>query len=138
MAGACIGSFSAGLLIKYGRKRAYIFSSVIVAIGVVPTLFLNVWLIVIGRLIAGVGTGAMTVIVARMIEENVPTYQLGGYGVFNTLFASFGSMTALLMGNVMPKDKSPELATSPTWRYIFGLPLFLSFVQIFVFLVVFP
>lgn len=37
------------------------------------------------------------------------------------------------MGNVLPSDGSPALATTQTWRVVFGVPIVLSAFQLLVF-----
>lgn len=55
---------------------------------------------------------------------------MGLYGPFIASSAALGSTIALLMGNVLPSDGSKELESTNAWRYIFGAPLILSFIQL--------
>ena len=68
-----MGSISGGKIISYGRKFAIILSSIIGILGVTFTIFENITLILIGRLVYGYATGIQSVLVPRYIEETVPS-----------------------------------------------------------------
>jgi len=126
--GGCIGALLAGSLLKIGRRKAYIIANFIMIVGVIPTLFLSVTSIIIGRLIAGVATGIFLCTLSRQIEENVPASKMSIYGPFIASSGSLGSMLATLMGNALPDDKSKELESTNAWRFVFGFPLILSLI----------
>ena len=85
--GLMIGSMSAGKLISYGRRRAFITAIFISFGGSFLLQILNVWTLVFGRIIYGIGAAIFTVSVSRIIEETSPSQYLGAFGVF-TNFSS--------------------------------------------------
>ena len=119
--GAAIGSIMGGKLIQYGRRRMMIIFNFIAILGVLSTLFLNVYLICLGRLVFGICGGIFGVALPRMIEETVPTQLLGSFGVITNLSVNTGSLVAILMGLGLPEDTKGMQETN-FWRVIFGLP----------------
>jgi MFS family permease len=95
----------------------------IAIIAVLSTLFLNVYLICLGRLVFGICGGIFGVALPRMIEETVPHQLLGPFGVITNLSVNTGGLIAIMMGLGLPDDpKDPVMKTTNFWRVIFGLP----------------
>ena len=121
--GTVIGSGFAGSMIRFGRRRVLIVGNIICALAVVPTLFLNIYTICVGRFIFGFVAGIYQVNVPRMIEETVPMYLLGMFGPFTNLANCGGKMITLGLGAFAPDDKDHKaLAESNFWRYTFAVP----------------
>ena len=90
-------------------------------------------LLISGRIIAGFCDGVLAATVPRYIEEYLPlSYYTIGSLIF-TCSANAGSLIALFDGLVLPHEKGlnyyQELADYDSWRYIFGLPLALYFIN---------
>jgi MFS family permease len=121
--GAAIGSFAGGKLIQFGRRRMMLLFNVLAILAVGLTLFLNVYLICLGRLLFGFCGGIFGVALPRMIEETVPQNLLGPFGIVTNLSVNTGGLVAILMGAGLP-DSADTAAMKSTqfWRIIFGLP----------------
>lgn len=91
------------------------------AITIIPTLFLNIYLIVLGRLLTGFAGGVLNAGSMRMLEESVPPYLISTYGPLANVLFSFGLMLADLMGIFIPTDPV-EMATTNKWKIVFGVP----------------
>lgn len=83
--GATIGSFSAGKIIQYGRRRSIIIFNFIGILATLSTLVLNFYAMCAGRLVLGLCGGLFPVALSRMIEETVPANLLGTFGVVTNL-----------------------------------------------------
>ncbi|KAI8994976.1 general substrate transporter [Pilobolus umbonatus] len=79
-------------------------------------------IMMVGRFIAGLGCGAVTVIVPVYISECVPKSNRGFFGALNQLSIVIGIMAAQIIGL--------HWSTLTQWRYIIGLGLFLSIIQL--------
>ena len=102
--GACIGAFSAGKLMNNGRRRTLLITGCIFLVGAVLTQFMNIWLLNISRLIAGIGCGISLVTTSRIIEEFVPLAMYGTASPFNIFMGQFGSFLALVSAVFLPTD----------------------------------
>jgi len=69
-----IGSLGGGSLMKGGRRKAHLLSAIIGIVGILPTLYLNYYLIVIGRSIFGISVGIMSSVTSKYIQETVPNH----------------------------------------------------------------
>jgi MFS family permease len=120
--GASIGSIFGSYVNRKGRRRAVLIMNLACAICVVPTLYCNIYSICVGRLLFGLCGGIYQVTIPRMIEETVPAYKLGTFGIVTNLANNAGKMLSLVIGVAVPDKNSPEALTSNFWRFMFGLP----------------
>ena len=121
--GACIGAMSAGYFLNYGRRSTLLLTGCIAAIGAVLTQFMNIWMLNISRLIAGIACGLSLCTTSRIIEEYVPLAMYATASPFNIFMGQFGSFLALISAIVLPSDDASEqeLKDNSSWHYIFGL-----------------
>ena len=112
--GFLFGAFFAGVLgDRIGRKKVmvsalgvYCVASVVAAVA--PTF----WVLFVARVIAGVGTGAESAIIAPYLSEFVPTRVRGRYIGSLAGFFAFGFVFASLLGYVVVRS-SPD-----GWRWV--------------------
>lgn len=119
--GGAIGSVFAGKIITYGRRKSLFIFTLISSVTIIPTLFLNIYLIVFGRLLTGFCGGVLNAGGMRMLEESVPPYLISTYGPLANVLFSAGLMIADLMGFFVPTDLDGMLTTN-TWKIVFGVP----------------
>lgn len=118
LAGATVGSFTGGTLAdKFGRTKTFILDAIPLAIGAfLCTTAKTVEVMIVGRLLAGIGIGISSAIVPLYISEISPTEIRGTLGSVNQLFICIGILAALVAG--LP------LAGNPLWwRTMFGISL---------------
>lgn len=111
---------------KMGRKRTFIWATVIGFIGVVITMFESLSAIIIGRVIYGFGCGILSIVGPRFIEETVPDNLLSLYSPMFMTASAVGAMISLLLGVGLPDDTDKKaLSESDYWRVVMGAPLIL-------------
>ncbi|XP_047315573.1 plastidic glucose transporter 4-like [Impatiens glandulifera] len=118
LAGATVGSFTGGALAdKFGRTKTFQLDAIPLAIGAfLCTTAQSVQVMIIGRLLAGIGIGISSAIVPLYISEISPTEIRGTLGSVNQLFICIGILAALVAG--LP------LAGNPIWwRTMFGIAI---------------
>ena len=120
--GACIGSFSAGGILNFGRRRALFFVAIIFFLAACLSEYMNMAALYFFRLIAGIGLGLNAVTVNRFIEEFVPLSMFSTAAPFNIFMGQFGVFFAQMSAYFLPHYGSDSLVVqeSTSWRYIFG------------------
>ncbi|KAK9683190.1 hypothetical protein RND81_10G122100 [Saponaria officinalis] len=116
LAGATVGSFTGGSLAdKFGRTKTFQLDAIPLAIGAyLCATAQTVQIMMIGRLLCGIGIGISSALVPLYISEISPTEIRGALGSVNQLFICIGILAALVAG--LP------LAGNPLWwRTMFGI-----------------
>ncbi|KAB2611879.1 plastidic glucose transporter 4-like [Pyrus ussuriensis x Pyrus communis] len=116
LAGATVGSFTGGSLAdKFGRTKTFQINAIPLAVGAfLCATAQSVQMMIVGRLLAGIGIGVTSAIVPLYISEISPTEIRGALGSVNQLFICIGILVALVAG--LP------LAANPLWwRTMFGI-----------------
>ncbi|XP_010693271.2 plastidic glucose transporter 4 [Beta vulgaris subsp. vulgaris] len=116
LAGATVGSFTGGSLAdQFGRTRTFQLDAIPLAIGAyLCATAQSVQIMMIGRLLCGIGIGISSALVPLYISEISPTEIRGALGSVNQLFICIGILAALVAG--LP------LAGNPLWwRTMFGI-----------------
>lgn len=129
LAGAMIGSLminSLDNIAKLGRRKSVIVFNIFPVLGASIQLIDNFEAICVGRFIFGYGTGGLSVILTRMIEENCPTELLGEIGVLNNVSINTGIMLAYFFGMALEHEMVEE--TWYYWRINFSFPIFFSII----------
>jgi sugar porter (SP) family MFS transporter len=112
--GAIFGAaFSARVNERLGRRRTIMVAAVIVIIGTIAaTVSPNLELLVISRLIIGLGIGLSSSTVPTYLSELAPAKLRGAMGALNQIFIVLGILIAFLVGYF--------LGPSSNWRAMFA------------------
>jgi MFS family permease len=92
-----LGSLLADKIIPIGRLKAAIIANTLVAISVIPMMWLHFFSLIIGRLLLGFGSGLFIVIGSVYMAETVPAHKLSFYGTSVNL----GIVVGLLITNII-------------------------------------
>ena len=92
MLGALIGALLAGMISdKLGRNKALLIDDALLVTGsVIMTLAPNIIVLVLGRIIVGIGVGIASLVVPLMITELSTKELRGSIGVLNQFYINLG------------------------------------------------
>lgn len=112
--GAIVGaSFSSRLNERLGRRRTIMVAAVVVIIGTLAAAFSPTFaLLIVSRLVIGVGIGLSSSTVPTYLSELAPARLRGAMGALNQIFIVLGILIAFLV--------SYGLGTSGNWRLMFA------------------
>nr|WP_296775836.1 MFS transporter [Rhodococcus sp. (in: high G+C Gram-positive bacteria)] len=112
--GFLVGALLAGTLgDKIGRKKIMVSALIIYCIASVVAAFSpNFWVLFVARVVAGIGTGAESAIIAPYLSEFVPSRFRGRYIGSLAAFFSFGYILAALLGYFIVSEFDHG------WRYV--------------------
>lgn len=114
---------SAFLKAKFNPRQIFIIAIVAFLIGdIVAIMSHSFALLLVGRVIQGIGTGVITPLVFNIILENVPMAHIGKYMGFGTMILSLAPAFGPIFGGVV--------AYYLGWREIFLLVLPVAFVSL--------
>lgn len=121
--GCAVGAwFAGGAAERLGRVRVMVLSALVVAgCAVLATVAPTVPLLVVVRLLAGVGLGAASVMGPAYIAEVAPAEARGRLGGFQQLLLTTGILVSLGAGLAIAAaagDASATLAGLPAWRWM--------------------
>ena len=102
-----IGAIVATQIIKYGRRIFLLTFGVLGIGGTAMSLYLNVWVISVGRLLHGLSAGIFMSAGPRMLDETVPIHLLGSFGVYTNVYCNLGVLICLLLGLGLPQQENP-------------------------------
>lgn len=124
--GAVFGALCAGILAdRFGRKPTVMLASVVFTMGAGVMAFSpDVWVLVVGRLIVGVGVGIVSMTVPVYLSECSPESIRGAVVSINVLFITTGQFCAYVISLLLAN-------ADYQWRWILGLsgvPAILQFV----------
>ena len=100
--GGGVGSFTAGFVLAYGRRKALMVTCAIYAVGALLCQYMDFWSLLSGRFLAGIGAGFNSVCINRFLEEYVPLVLYSTASPFNLFLGQIGSFIALLTGLMLP------------------------------------
>ena len=94
-------------------------------LGVIPTLFLNIWAILVGKLVFGVASGTLIVASSIYLNETVPVEKSQTFDFTTNFGVILGMTICLLLGLGLPDASSDIEAAKVTqfWRFINGVPI---------------
>lgn len=134
--GLGLGSIIGGVIIPLGRRKTILIFNVIGLLALLLSLFLNLYTIMIGKLIFGFCSGVLNVAGPKMLDETVPTTLLGAFGILTNTYICLGIFIGMLIGMGLPKDGDIEgFKKDEFWRVIYGFPIIFCILQFFVFLI---
>jgi len=113
--GAVVGAASGGYLAdRVGRRKMILTAAVIFIVGAIGTAFTpNVWLLIAGRIIVGLGIGIASMSAPLYISEIAPAKVRGSLVSLNQLAITIGIVVSYLVDY--------GLAPISGWRYMLGL-----------------
>ncbi|CAK7344421.1 unnamed protein product [Dovyalis caffra] len=114
---ALLASFGASVVTrKYGRKRSMLFGGIIFFIGACLNAgAVNLFMLIIGRLLLGVGVGFSNQSVPLYVSEMSPHKYRGAFNIVFQLAITIGIFIANLVNYLTPK-----IAGNHGWRYSLG------------------
>ena len=121
ISGLLVGSFAIGPILQViGRRNSIMLTSFMCIISVIPTVFLNLTSILIGRFALGLSAGGLIVASSIYLNETVPVEHSYKFGFTINFGAICGVMLCLAMGAALPDPKkSPAEADANTfWIFI--------------------
>ena len=120
---------------RFGKKNCIIASNLIIVIGCALTLVKVKEVVVAGRFLFGLATGAFSVFVPSFINEVTPTELKGPIGSSTQIFITVGILIANLLGIPLPDcyiEKCPVPLEYSTfivfdyWRLLFAIPIVIA------------
>ena len=135
--GLIVGSFTAGFVVKAGRRKSIILMSIVAVAGIVPTLFLNVWAIIAGKFIYGLAASVIIVASSLYLQETIPAEKSAAFDFTTNFGVIFGITINLVLGLILPTDDAGKEADNVRWRIILALPLAFIAVQLVLWLLIF-
>ena len=124
IAGLILGSFAAGFFVKSGRRKSIIYMSILCIAGIVPTMFLNVWSILVGKFIYGFAASVIIVASSLYLNETVPVEKSATFDFTTNFGVILGITINLVVGLGLPTDAAGKMNDHYYWRLILGMPLF--------------
>lgn len=140
VSGLIIGSFAIDIVLrKIGRRKSIMLTSLICIIGVIPTIFLSLASILVGKFIFGLAAGGLIVASSLYLNETVPNEHSSTFGFTTNFGVICGIMVCLLMGVGLPDPvKSPVQAYDTSYWIIINLmPAFIGAINLLLWLFIF-
>jgi SP family arabinose:H+ symporter-like MFS transporter len=135
--GCIIGVVCSGKLSdKIGRKKTLLVTGMLFVIGALGQgLASNVTMLIIARLLVGMGIGMETTIAPLYIAEISPAQIRGRLVSFNQLFNTIGNLVVFMVSAAIAYANTPAWNVESGWRYILGsgiVPGGLFFILLFI------
>ncbi|KAI9115160.1 hypothetical protein K1719_014173 [Acacia pycnantha] len=129
LVGAIIGSALGGWINDaFGRKKATLIADVVFALGsIVMALSPNVYVLIFGRLLIGIGVGMASVTAPVYIAEAAPSEIRGGLVSINVLMITGGQFISYLINLAFTQVPG-------TWRWMLGVAGLPAVIQFFLML----
>jgi MFS family permease len=134
--GLSIGSIIGGRAIQKSRRNAIFYFNALAIIGSLICQVMTTPTLCLGRFLCGLAGGVLNVVSSKSIYETVPGELSGLYGNFTNIFIGGGIMLTTICGLTLPKEEV-DYAADEMWRFVFGVPILISVVQILLFLIVY-
>jgi MFS family permease len=120
--GTIFGTSFCGKTMSTSRNRAFIISGIVGLVGSLLTFYINWYVFLIAKFICGFNYGMVGVVVARMIEEYVPTAYYGFCAAIGIAAIQLGTLVGSLAGLVLPPDEDKEaLAATKNYYIIYAV-----------------
>ena len=103
--GLCLGSLLGGKFITGGRRKSALIMCLIAFLGGLLTQVLYVPTILVGRLMYGFAGGTLSIVMAKSIDETMPSSVKGQFGIASNAFIAGGIMLTFFMGAILPDEK---------------------------------
>lgn len=135
--GAIFGAPLGGALAGKGRRFALMSITSTFIVGCILTTIFNFFTLLAGRFIMGVCIGGYFTVVPLFITELSPKSIAGPLGVVTQFLRMIAILIAVSLGFMVPYASDEDALTTQIWRYIFGLPIVFSMIQLALFMIVF-
>ncbi|WP_327010471.1 sugar porter family MFS transporter [Dactylosporangium sp. NBC_01737] len=115
--GALVGALGGGTMTdRFGRRRTVLAAAVLFVLGAaIESAAPSTWVLVVGRLVAGVGVGVASVAAPLYAAEMAPARLRGRFVSLYQLMITFGIFVAYLV------DQLLSVASGSWWRLMLGL-----------------
>jgi len=122
--GGLVGGLVAGWLAdRIGRRGLIMYNNLLFILGSLLMMFaVSTEMLLVARIIIGIGAGISTVIVPMYVGEVSPSKYRGGLGVLMQLSITLGISVSQIVGL--------GLSTVPGWRWLVGLTTFVALLQL--------
>jgi MFS family permease len=110
--GILFGTLLGSSLSGFSRRKIIIAFNVIAMISTGMTLFLDVTMMCIGRLVFGICVGVFSAVGSIMLDETIPTSHTKLFGTATNVFLSSGVTLAMCLGAVLPDEDDVEAMKS--------------------------
>lgn len=140
VSGLIIGSFVINPILNLiGRRQSIIWTSFGCILGVIPTVFLSLVAILIGKFLFGLAAGGLIVASSLYLNETVPNEHSTSFGFTTNFGVICGIMICLLMSAALPDPKTdPQAAKDDKfWIVISLFPALIGFINMVLWLFVF-
>jgi len=126
--GAGIGAIgSIFLLKKLSRRDCLIVTDIISVVGILITLIANLYALMLGRFIMGLGVGFNSALVSLYINEVSPVSISGQMGVMNQLINTSGLVVSYIWGLGFAEQANQNVNY---WRIPFAFPIITCLLRI--------
>ena len=122
---------------KGGRRKSIIWLSILSIFGIVPTLFLNVWAIIIGKFVYGFSASVIIVASSLYLQETVPVEKSATFDFTTNFGVILGVTIDLVVGLGLPTSAEGRMNDHTYWRAIVGVPLLFILIQLILWIGVF-
>jgi len=116
--GTIFGTSFAGKTMSTSRNMAFKISCFVGLVGSLLPFIVNWYVFLIAKFICGFNYGMVGVVVARMIEEYVPTSYYGVCAAIGIACIQLGTLLGSVIGMVLPPDEDEEALYSTKNFYI--------------------
>ena len=98
----------------------------------------NLYAIIAGRFVLGLGCGCISVVVPKFVSEISPPSISGVTGMMSQFMITFGILLSFLVSFIaVPLQDADNFDKNQGWRIVFGFPVLLSLLQVPLLLFVF-
>ncbi|MDM5197268.1 sugar porter family MFS transporter [Fictibacillus enclensis] len=121
--GAAIGTAAGGYLSdRFGRKKTLILSGILFGIGTIGSaLPSSVSLLVLTRILGGIGVGMSVFISPLYIAETAPAHLRGRLGSMSQLAISIGQSAVFIVNYMIAQSSTVQWNVDVGWRWMFAL-----------------
>jgi len=108
--GAMTAALGGERFVCYGKRTMILATNGLLLVSIGICMIDNSYVILFGRVLYGMTTGAFTVFIPPLVAEMSPTEYRGAFGAVSQFMCVFGALCCALLGLIAPSAPS-ELAT---------------------------
>ena len=131
--GITIGATIAGKMMQKGRRAAFLIFPLVGLVGSILSVIDNYIVMMLGKLLFGIGAGCCITVAPRVLEETIPPeyFDKYGFGAMTNIGVDIIVLTNTIMVLFMPKEGQKHVtekvlasSTLYKWLYLIPVPLF--------------